>query len=208
MVLDIKIDPPPGHTHARALQINRVLTSCSANNHTHVVIPISLIPTPFVIELHLQSQCQETLVGKIPHHPIAIPSCKPHVSPSIVEPQCQTAGSDEKQQRGIGPMSSRVTLLLLIRLVDPHADDLAGGAERDVHGNGQAYGCGRVEVAAQPAEKWRDTRERPRGRNDQASVSLLVRRGREESRSHEPGGTDGAENGGMERAGVEMVGGP
>lgn len=66
------------------------------------------------------------LISKPLPTPISIPLLIP---PSIINPQKHTAGRHKQQQRRIGPVPGRVSLLRLIALVNPHPDYLARSPE-------------------------------------------------------------------------------
>lgn len=78
------------------------------------------------------------------------------VPPSIVHMHEDTGQTDKQQEARIDPVTRGIPLLRLLGLVDPDADDLARRAHGDVDRNGEANGCGGVQVGRQPAEQGRD----------------------------------------------------
>lgn len=95
------------------------------------------------------------------------------VPPDVVGAQQHAAGAHEQQEAGVDPVPRGESRPRLVRPVDPDADDLAGGAHRDVQRNGQARGRRAPQVGRQPAEEGRDARKRARGRHNQTAVALL-----------------------------------
>lgn len=71
-------------------------------------------------------------------------------------------------------MARRVSLLGLVGLVDPHADDLAGRAEGDVQSDGEPGARGGLEVRGEPAQERGDAGEGAAGGDDEAAVTVLV----------------------------------
>ena len=71
-------------------------------------------------------------------------------------------------------MAGRVALGGLVGRVDPHADDLAGGAHGDVERNGQADGGRGLQVGGQPAQQRRDAGKGAGRGDDEAAVAVLT----------------------------------
>lgn len=88
-------------------------------------------------------------------------------------------------------MARRVSLFLLVGLVDPYAGNLAQpAADADVDGNCQARRRRAEHVGRQPAQQRRDARKRAGHGNDEAGVAGVVGRWRHRGGDDEADGAD------------------
>lgn len=102
-------------------------------------------------------------------------------------------------------MSSRISLLRLIRLIYPDTSNLPYSSERDIQRDGESDGTGAEYFAGEPSEAWRDTGECSGSCDDEAAVAGGVRVCEEEGECDESDGSYCCEDRGVEGSSVNCA---